>query len=181
VVDHLETQFINQDIGLAYVYLDYKDHLRQSPLNIATSLLRQLALRVNRAIPEVTSMYWSFYARGRQPDMATILNVLKSVTTMFTSVFVLIDALDECEKESRQVLLDILNEFAACKINLLVTSRPHLREVRHAFKDAPKIEIVADLNDVKRFMEKKVEQQITQSVGLKKKIVDTLSVTAQGM
>lgn len=155
--------------------------MQQSPLNIAASLLRQLALRIHHEIPELVSFYSLFRARGTQPDLSDILKTLVSVSSLFESVYILLDALEECEKGNRGILLDMLKQMAAENVKIFTTSRSHLWNIRSFSVDVSMIEIVADTSDIKIFIEIKLDEYMLQSVALKKNIVNTLSISAKGV
>lgn len=99
----------------------------------------------------------------------------------FSSAFVIIDALDECQSAERGKVLDMIGELNSVSVRIFATSRPHLRDVENFFGNASRIIIEADTEDLKRYLIKHVSEKIPEYGKLKDDIVDALSVKSNGL
>jgi hypothetical protein len=109
-----------------YFYCDFRDSKKQALDGILRSLLIQL-LNQSRDIPSaVKSLYDNCYPG--QPPKPALKNALKDILATFSSMFLILDALDECSGKERTSLLDFIiemhNEWHLEGLHLLVTSRP---------------------------------------------------------
>jgi hypothetical protein len=167
---------------MAYFYFDYKDRERQSVMHILSSLLKQLAARINYLIPELLDCYTFFTTRRKRPELPHILRNLIAVSQLFPSTFIIFDALNELDDSQRAALLIATKELyvKGKAIKLLATSRPHLRDVQEFFNGYPSLPIRADILDIRNYLNRKVNERLSESnYDLKNKIVDTLSSSAQ--
>jgi DNA polymerase elongation subunit (family B) len=90
--------------------------------------------------------------------------VLQPTVVEYSKVYIIIDALDEYPELWRHTLLKYLAGFRP-KINLLLTSRPHI-EPEAFFPSAPSLEIRATEEDIRQY----VEGQIQASLRLAKHV-----------
>lgn len=113
--------------------------------------------------------------------MPDLVDALISVSTLFSATYLVIDALDECERAQRGILLQVIGRLLEANFKVFTTCRPHTRDVRRFFHEAPKIHIVADTSDIKSYLNTRLDDQMSLSSMLKNRIVDTLSLSAQGV
>lgn len=179
VVDELDTKSRDQKIGISYIYFDYKDYEQQTALKTLASLVKQLLLRVEDIIPNIYALYKTLRARGKKPDLPDLLQALYIASTAFTTTFLVLDALDQCEKGQRRHLLDAIRQLPLHAFRIFATSRPHLQDIDRSFPMAPKIDIIADPGDIETFLTRRVEEKIPQYHNLRSKIVEKLSKSAQ--
>ncbi|KAJ3525468.1 hypothetical protein NM208_g11627 [Fusarium decemcellulare] len=137
VVDNLEARFSgNREVGIAYVYCDFRRQNVWGDEDLLASLLKQLA-------------------QGR-PTLGEISTTLGSVARLYSQVFIIVDALDEFQTSDnyRSILGEIFSLRAACKANVFATSRfiPEITE-NFSARASLVVEIRADPNDVRRYVE----------------------------
>ena len=118
-----------------------------------------------------------------------IVGSLKSVaTTIYSRVFIIVDALDECQVSDNgrtKFLEAILNLQAECQtsINVFATSR-FIPEIRERFTDAIQREIVAHPEDVRRYLDGHIlglPRCVRQSLDLQDEIKNKISSAVDGM
>ena len=97
VIDHVWNKFESDaNVGIAYIYCNFKRGFEQRLVNLLSSLLRQL-LHTRRSISDnVRNLYESYRTKQIRPSIDEIRKALHDVADQFTSLFILIDALDEC-------------------------------------------------------------------------------------
>ncbi|KAH8596532.1 hypothetical protein B0O99DRAFT_593347 [Bisporella sp. PMI_857] len=137
VIDDLSTRFANErNVGLAYVYCNFKRQDEQRIDDLLANLLKQLSQGTVSLLDNIRSLYDHHSKKRSRPAKDEILRILRHAASTFSRVFVIIDALDECQVSDgcRTELLSELFDFQAkCQANLFATSR-FLPEVNKTFK-----------------------------------------------
>ncbi|EFY97663.2 Ankyrin repeat protein [Metarhizium robertsii ARSEF 23] len=97
VVEHLTTRSQNdRNIGVAYLYCNYNRQNEQQLNCLLECLLKQLAER-RGSVPEcVKSLYNCLRAEHMRPSVGQLSSALDAVVSLYSKVFIVIDALDEC-------------------------------------------------------------------------------------
>jgi Cdc6-like AAA superfamily ATPase len=161
VVEHLRKKFENAiGIGIAYLYCNFKRQQEQRPVDLLLSLLKQL-VQERSSVPEsVKSLYDRHKAKRTRPSLEEISNALHSVVLDFSTVFIIIDALDECQVSNggrTRFLTEILNLQAKAAVNLFTTSR-FAPEIEKEFKGSASLEIRANDEDVHRYLDSRISE-----------------------
>ena len=187
VVDELEKRFQNDaETGYCYIYFNYKRSADQRPLEVIRSLLRQLS-RQRQDVLESVRTIWSQH-RGSQniPSFDIIREVLRSVSTFFTKLYIVIDALDECQESEgfRSKILEVLLDVqTSANVNLLLTSRP-IANVVQELENCCSLSIRADEGDVRTYLESRISRMpkfIQRNQELQEQIVETIVSAVDGM
>ena len=136
------------------MYCDYRDQASQSAYDIVASLMRQLAEYTTNLPDQVTDLYEKFGNQGRSTQLRDLEEAFLSTSADFRQVFVIIDALDECnDGNNRRTLLKFLAALQHhSSIRLLVTSRPHLQDMRSVLGTACQICIEAKDADLRAYL-----------------------------
>lgn len=182
MIDEIESIGNSENIGLGYVYFDYKSHDEQSEIKVLSSLLRQLVSQKDAAIAAIIAMYQQFFNSEDRPGVDSILEGVTLVSGYFSSTFIVLDALDEFATSQRSSLLDKLGHIlnSRTSIKLFAASRPHLKEVDDFFEDSVRIEIRAHIDDIKNYLRKKLEGKVARR-GLQNIIIDKVSSSTKGL
>ena len=191
VVDKLMTDFReNGDIGIAYLYCNFQWKDRQSTEDLLSSVLRQLAQGRPTLPQSLKSLHDRHRHLGTRPSFDEISNALHSVASEYTRIFVVIDALDECQASGGcrdRVLTGIFALQARCEANLFATSR-YIPEITTRFNESPRVEIRASDDDVRRYIEGHIDRhmpplrgQIEKAPQLKDEIITGIITAVQGM
>jgi len=156
VVDELITQFENDDnIGIAYLYCNYRRQHEQKPEDLFASILKQFVQEQNAIPDSVKTLYNRHKDRRTRPLPDEILGVIRSVAAAYSRVFIIVDALDECQISDgyrQRFLSGLFSIQAKCEANLFVTSRP-ISSIEKEFEGNPILEIRASKEDVRRYLE----------------------------
>ncbi|UKZ79072.1 hypothetical protein TrVFT333_006823 [Trichoderma virens FT-333] len=98
VVDNLASQFSHDSsVGIAYIYFNFWQQEEQTVEDLFASLLKQLARGQSSLPASVKDLYNHHKRKGTQPSLDKISKVLQSVIGVYSRVFIVIDALDECQ------------------------------------------------------------------------------------
>jgi hypothetical protein len=155
VVEDLETLFQNnKSIGIAYLYCNFRRQAEQKTADLLASLLKQLALGQS-LLESLKSLYNSHRHKRTRPSLDEISRSLQSAAVKYSRVFIVVDALDECQASDgcrSRFLLEIFALQAKCRANIFATSR-FIPEITTKFNQSMLIEIRASDEDVLRYLE----------------------------
>jgi Cdc6-like AAA superfamily ATPase len=188
IVDYLEKKFENDPkVGIAYLYCNFRRQQEQRPSDLLTSLLKQLTQRQIPLPEAVKYLYERHKFKGTRPSLDEIVRVLYSTVTSYSRLFILIDALDECQVSDGsqgKLLTEIFNLQAKAGVNLFATSR-FIPEVLSEFKGKSiKLEIRASNGDVERYLDGHMSMLpscVLRNPGLQGKIKTEIIKAVDGM
>ncbi|KAF3275192.1 hypothetical protein TWF970_006914 [Orbilia oligospora] len=166
VIDQLSRLFGKTPaVGIAWIYFNYTLKSEQTTYNILASVLKQLVRR-QRSLPEELKQLYEEDKNniGMRPSVDQICKALKSVVTLYSRVFVIIDALDECQMQSPdycrgKLISTIFDLHAECGVNILATSR-HIKEIVEQFTEqgSTTLEVHADDEDLRMYLDGRIDQ-----------------------
>jgi NACHT domain len=152
-IDYLLRTLQSDAIGVAYIYCSYKGKSDQNTTSLLAAILKQL-VQAQPSIAEPVTRLYDDHANRTRPLLEEILSALQSILTNYSSVYIVVDALDECQEMdgTRSQLLAKLRDLQ-CKadMRLMVTSR-FIPDIENEFKLALRLEVRASDADVKQFV-----------------------------
>ncbi|PGH26886.1 hypothetical protein AJ80_01468 [Polytolypa hystricis UAMH7299] len=155
VIDKLYTEFQSgSNVGIAYVYCNFRRQNEQNPIDLLASLLKQLLCGQLSISRSARQLYEGHRQRATRPSLHEISQVIESVVLDYSKVFILVDALDECQVSNggRQIFLtSLFNLQAKTAVNLYITSR-FIPEITKQFAGSVALEIRASNHDVERYL-----------------------------
>lgn len=170
------------DIGIAYVYFNYK----QSIDNSLSSLLKQLSQEQPSLPDSVKALHGRHKNKKTRPSIDELSRALQSVAAMYSQVFIVADALDECQSDGgcrSTFLLHVFNLQAKTRAKLFATSR-HIPDIEQEFKGCLTCEISASDEDVSRYLDGHMSQLprfVSRVPELQKKIKMEVKKAGEGM
>jgi Cdc6-like AAA superfamily ATPase len=151
-IDHLLGSVQSDSQGVAYMYCNYKAQQQQDLVSLLAAILKQLVQGRLSAIEHVEQLYQRHVQHGTKPSLRDICDTLEHVLNYYLTVYIVIDALDECQDSTRRQLVAKLRNFQARRdVRLLVTSR-FMPEIESDFKAALRLEVRSTKEDVERFL-----------------------------
>lgn len=151
-IDHLLKSVQDSSNGVAYIYCNYKDQEEQDTASMLAALLKQLVQARPSTADPVKRLFKQHTDRGTRPSPDEVFTALQDVLAYYSTAYIVIDALDECQNGiPDQFLAKLRNLQAGRDIRLMVTSR-FIPEITDAFKEAQRLEVQASEEDVKRFV-----------------------------
>lgn len=160
VVENLITRFHDdKSIGIAYIYCDFqRQRYQQKPEDLLASLLKQLATDQSSIPDSVKSLYNQHKDKRTRPSLDDILKNLCSIMTTYSRVYILVDALDECNSSDRsRFLANIFDLQAKTGAKFFATSRP-IPDIVKEFSGSLSREILASNEDVQRYLDDHMSQ-----------------------
>lgn len=187
VIDHFEAQAPTKNFGVAHIYFNYNEQYQQTPVRTIASLVKQLAYRLQYLPAEIEALYNRLVSGAKKPTLEELYGVLLAVSKSFTQVFLIIDALDECDPDDqRKDLLPLFHRIGKSGVNLFLTSRQHPEDVQESFQNIAKIELSAKEEDIRIYVQQKIDgssraRRLVRQGKIEDKIISELVNCANGM
>jgi hypothetical protein len=156
VVEYLSTKFRNDTtVGITYLYCNFQRQQEQKPIHLIASILKQLIQRQPSVPENVISLYKHHYNERTRPLFNEISEALHSTVSNYSTAFMIIDALDECQVSDvsrKNFLSEIFNLQVKTGVNLFVTSR-FIPDIIKEFEGSVSLEIRANDGDVRKYLD----------------------------
>ncbi|KAH7109236.1 hypothetical protein B0J13DRAFT_463009 [Dactylonectria estremocensis] len=187
VVDSLNSKFDNDsEIGIAYIYCNFRQQHEQKIDDLLASVLKQLT-QCRSSLPEsVKNLYDQHKTKRTRPSLDEISSTLHSVAAKYSKVFIIVDALDECLESDgcrTRFLAELFNLQTRHGTNIFATSR-FIPEIMGRFETSLSREISASPDDVARYLEGHIGQLpsfVQQDRQLQEEITTGISEAVDGM
>ncbi|KAJ6438029.1 putative AC9 transposase [Purpureocillium lavendulum] len=161
VIDKLDSMLRNDPkAGLAYIYCNFQRQEEQSLDHLLASVVKQLAGRQPSVLGNVKAVYDRHELSRTRPSLEEITGLLQIVAPAYSRVFIIVDALDECQGSGRcraRFISELFDLQKRHEINILTTSR-FIPEVVDRFKSGVSLEIRASAKDVARYLEHHIQE-----------------------
>jgi NACHT domain len=187
VIDDLYTRFqCDANIGIAYLYCDFRRQHEQKTEGLLTNLLKQLAQKQALMPDGVQALYDQYRDQPKRPSLDEISRALHSVSTLYSNVFIIVDALDECQVTDgcrTRLLSEIFKLQARERVNIFSTSR-FISGIQETFKESISLEIRARDEDVQTYLADhmtRLPSFVLSSPDLQNVVKATISKAVDGM
>ncbi|CAN9210682.1 unnamed protein product [Alternaria alternata] len=183
-IDHVLNTIQKGLHGVAYVYCNYKAQEEQGVSNLLAAILKQLVRGRLSTVVHVEQLHQKHANRGTKPSLDEICSVLRDVLAHYPTVYLVIDALDECQEDTRRLVLAKLRDLQTARdVRLMATSR-FIPDIEDAFREAPRLEVRASREDIKRFVDGQTDRLpscIRRNTKLQKKVQEQITNAVDGM
>lgn len=186
VIDDLYAKFQNDtSVGIAYLYCDFRRQHEQKIEDLLLNLLKQLTEKQDSMPEKVQGLYKEYKKQPKRPPLDDILSVLYSVSTLYSRVMFIIDALDECQADGclTRLLTEIFELQAKKGANIFSTAR-FIPDILETFKESLSLQIRAQDEDVQRYIANHIARLpsfVLNDADLQSKVKATVSKAVDGM
>jgi ankyrin repeat protein len=190
VVDHLCTKLANDPtIGIAYIYCNFRRQHEQTANDLLASLVKQFAQDQSSInIPDaLKDLYKRHKNKRTRLSFDEISEAFISVSRNYSRIFIIIDALDECQFVDgcrMRLLSEIFQLQTKTGANVLATSRP-IPEINRVFEGrCVLLEIRASDEDVGNYLDNHMSCLpgfVTRIPGLREQIKNAIMKSVDGM
>lgn len=181
----------DKSVGIAYIYCNYRRNDEQKFHDLLISLLKQLAYGQDSLPQNAETIFDTYKDRTRRPSLDDTKKLLQHMASSYARVFIIIDALDECQGSDgcrSNLIAEIFRLQNDTKTNFFATSR-FIPEVTEKFKTSKSIEIRANEDDVRTYVHDQIERGkmehlsslVMNKPGLKEDIIRGISDAVDGM
>jgi len=194
VVEDISLRYpTSQRTGVTFAYCSYKDpKTSKDPTAFLASFVLQLARQREELFRPLKDLYTTHSRDARTPNFSTLCEVFRSIVAYYDALFVIFDALDECEQ--RADYMKFLQELvcnvgrSSCCIKLFVTSRRE-HDIQRAFSTTPKVEVAAEKvqHDIDSFVKHEIQERKNEghlalnNPDLEARVIESLCSRASGM
>ncbi|KAK4069615.1 uncharacterized protein Triagg1_7039 [Trichoderma aggressivum f. europaeum] len=192
VINDLFERF-NKDttVGIAYLYCNFRRHDEQQLHDLLLSLLKQLAYGQSYLPQNAKTIFDTYKGRTQRPSLDDTKELLKCMADSYLRVYILVDALDECQGSDgcrANLLANMFFLRDESKVNIFATSRL-IPEIMEKFEACKRMEIRASENDVRRYVHGQLDggnmehlpSLIKHKPDLKDEIIKGISDAVDGM
>ena len=172
MVDHLSLQTNDRNrkkVAVLHFYFDYAERKAQNTEDFLRSLLKQVVYQLGDipAIVEKAYDQWVTHGMSAEPERTSMFTLLENCFAKFTTVFVLIDAFDECNEKEQWKILKDLERLPLFQLRLFITGRSHVFEsptvrkfsqLKQWGQDANYQPISATSDDINKYLTKELAQ-----------------------
>jgi hypothetical protein len=185
-IDHLLQSTQSSSIGVAYVYCNYNAQEEQDVPSMLAAIVKQLVQGQPSAAEPIERLHKKHYGCGTKPLIEEIFSALREVVAKYSTVYVAIDALDECRHSdgTRSQLLARLKDLQVGQDVRIIATARLTPEIQAEFQTAMKLEIQASDEDVRRYVAgqtHRLPRCIQRDPALQATIQDKLVEAVDGM
>lgn len=184
VIDRVQGQISHppKDESFAFFYCDKDDTTRSQPLAILQSFVRQLSTaasnpksvqtKLRNTCKEAREKGTNFRLEQCKEQILASLNIYQKSTLV-------IDALDECDPDTREDLINALNLFlseSTKPVKVFISSRPD-PDIARELESSPNVGISASENqeDIKKFLDVELDKFAKKAAFMKRLKPDVMA------
>jgi hypothetical protein len=152
--------------------------------NFLRCLLNQLVYQLKYTPYLLENSHDRFVQEGGSADLtrALLMTLLEDCCWRFSEVFVVVDAVDECDDDERDKIFTVLDKLWSWGLRILITGRPNAFSLRDRFfkEGTASQQIIAKPHDIEKYLRYKLED--TKGLGeiLREKIVEAVTCNVEG-
>ncbi|CAG7932985.1 unnamed protein product [Penicillium olsonii] len=193
VIDHVQDllESSSDHAGFAYFYCNRNEENRRDPLCIPQSYVRQLSTPVGdtRHIRKgLKSVSDQARRQGSHLGFEDCKTQLSESVNEYLETVIILDALDECNQDSRWQLIHVIKDLVSNSnrpLKVFISSRPHDEDIRTQIsgKDI-EIQAVDNQDDIEKFVNAEMDKPRRWGpipADLRSKIVQVLCQDSEGM
>ncbi len=186
-INDLTTRFSRDaDVGIAYLYCNFRRRDEQKAYDLLASLLKQLSQAQSSLSDSVKLLHEKHQHQRTRPSLDEITKALQSVAATYSRVFIVVDALDECQTSDgsrTRFLAEIFEAQARSGANVFATSR-FITEISGRLENPVTLEIRANEDDVRQYLDGQMFRLpgfVVRSQELQEEIKSCIVKSVQGM
>ena len=186
VVEDLTTRYRgDKNTAIAYIYFNFRRQDDQKLTNLLASILKQCIQHLAQ-LPDSVSALEKQCGSSKRPSLDELSGTLQSVAAARSHVFIIIDALDECQASDgcrANLLSELFKLQVRCGVNIFATSR-FIPDIVDTFENGTTLEIRASSEDVERYVKGRMEHLqpfVRRNKQLQEEIKVGISAAVDGM
>ena len=163
MIDGLLERFRGENIAVACIYCDFKDHETQTAANMVGALTKQVVNALRMVPSEIEEAFKRARREvgGRELQVSETVELVGRALAPVRRTFICIDALDECSDKHLSQLLSSLQTISRTSpgVRLFITGRPHIRSAVEKYLpgSVQVIPFSPNSQDMREFLEMKLK------------------------
>jgi hypothetical protein len=177
VIDCLKRVKDPQKEPVLFFYFDYTDQANQTLEKVVASFLKQLLCASGYVPKEVEAVYDDYSKRGVKPDFASLSSLLDTCSVGFSTVYLILDALDEYQETRHKNLVSFLTHLkdsTEAKFKVLCTTRPHLQDLADDLKAGTTFEIEPHNPDIEIYVKHRLNVDWQYDTDLQSEVIEAI-------
>ena len=159
VIGQLQVSFPQDEVAIVWCYCNYKERASQNTTALLCEILRQLIGRQLHFEGEILDLYKCHSKANTTLTLSECFQILRSEVQRYQKIFVVLDALDECDDEDEtRTLLPKHIQSLHDNVHLLNTCRP-IASIEHEFSKSLQISIGASNEDVEEYVRSRLQSE----------------------
>ena len=182
---------MSESYRLAFYYCDYADQVTLTPKGVIGSLVQQLLTDSELPREIANHIFNVFHEEDYPPTHQELRELFRMALSLSPRAFLVIDGLDECEKNACREILSIINgilKTTGCVIKIYISSQSDV-QILHALAAYPRISLSTSTlsPDIEAYVTSAIQalieerQLLIQSPALEREIITVLKEKANGM
>ena len=182
---------VSESYTLAFYYCDYADQVTLSPKAVVGSLVKQLLTDSELPREIADHIFNVFHEEDYSPTQKELAELFRMAFSLSSRAFLVIDGLDECEKNACREILSIIKwilKITGCVIKVYISSQSDV-QILHALAAYPRISLSTSTlsSDIEAYVTSATQalieerQLLIQSPALEREIITALKEKANGM
>ncbi|KAJ7593584.1 hypothetical protein C8J56DRAFT_1160444 [Mycena floridula] len=187
IVEHLRSAILQPKIAVICIYCDYKRQEEQTPTQLLGIILKQLVQQHSSISDHLVMLH----KMGVCPSIAELFAALQTEVLLYSQVYIVVDALDECSESNQARELFFSSHSQGLwslpdHVHLLITSRD-IPSISQELGSTPRIPIEAHNEDLETYIRgriitnNKLKRLVKEDMKLAAEIVDQIILKAAGM
>ena len=148
-IDFLRDTFAN-NVGVVVLHYYFNHANHPTPTDVLRCLLKQLVSTLEIIPVEISSLYDKYSRSGTVPSIAELKRCLISCSRQL-SIYVVVDAIDECDEGHRNEVISILNDLQYSGWSVVLSSRPHLAPILNRMNASYILDVCASCSDLEAY------------------------------
>ncbi|KAJ7598909.1 ankyrin repeat-containing domain protein [Mycena floridula] len=184
IVEHLQMSMVESDVAVVCIFCNYKRQSEQTPVELVATILKQLIQGRPFLSDHIISLHRKLVSQQIRPFFLDLLEALRNELLMYSRVYLVVDAFDECSEATRAKILAVFRTLT--ELRILITSRD-ISSIAQESEDETRINIRARNEDLRTYIEARITAEprlarhLKGDIALKQEIIDRVSETASGM
>ncbi len=165
VIEHLRQEHgHNPEIAVVYFFSDFQDIQKQHPDDLLRSILEQLAVQNEDATLSLEGIFRSCSNGQDQPMSEQLLEACIDAARTFSGIFLIIDALDECQQSGYSELGQTLATFQKSidHVHIMTLSQP-ASEIQELMNISPQQQVSIGGREIEKDIKVYVRERLHSS------------------
>ena len=177
-IDEIARICHQSNAAISYVYFDYKNREAQTGDYIIRTILKQLLVQLDVIPRDLEAVHDDCCSHFKTPEEVTFIRQLASVAASFASVYIVLDALDECADATLEDLINFIQQMKDSHIKFFCTFRPSV--IKDQLSSSIIHSIHAHDDDVRNYLSIRLGKEWRHNRQLLPPIINTVATAAEG-
>ncbi|KAJ7580027.1 hypothetical protein C8J56DRAFT_714823, partial [Mycena floridula] len=188
IIDHLWSTR-SSNVGVVGIYCDYNQQSDQTPTQLLGSILKQLVEQQESVSHHLLCLHETCRSQKSRPTIPELMEALCREVQSYSSVYIVVDALDECSNKTRDLFVSTKPNGGirslSDTVQILITSR-NILSIAQTLDDQTCLGIEAQDQDLQTYIKARIMEDkelkclIKNDTDFETEITNQITVKATG-